>query len=1036
MRKNQLRHKGATRPATPKKVSLVALAEAEWGPLSPAETELLGFVTVKRDGAVAPTGQVSITSILDSGTARVIRGDFIRWLCVSKEAAPYIDNKGLVIHRAAIDGDLDLEWVHCGFPIRLDDCVIDGDMRLQHANFPYIRVRNSSLNRLLGMRLRLGGSLVLDGLMASGKVQLQGASIDGNVQLNKAHITVTNGLALGLERATVGGSVLMRELKANATILMSGASVVGSVHLNGAQIEAAEDLALGLESANIGGSVVMRDGFRCTGSVRLYSTQLGKNIECNGTIFYTKRDWAVNIEASKVGGAILLRDGFRCVGGIRIHQSTIEADVDLQSSRLTSSKGPALSVYGSRVKGSVVLRTESGNLRSRCVGGMRVTRSQIDGNLDLPNAWMLSRRRPACDLLDLKIDGRLLMNGARVAGELVLTRANVKNDASFRGAHLHNPGKFALRGKGFYCGGSLVMSDNFRADGIVGLFGAHVGDEFNAHRSTFDNPGELALDLSEASIHRLASFTGCTTNGHVLLAGASIASNLDMSLARFSGDVILQRMRVGGHLDMQGTAIAGAGTLRAANLQCKGSMFLHEGFETEGGAEFYGAVIEHDIYSSDAAYGNGKSPALILSRTRVGGHVILSGSTFRGQVILELAIVGGRLSFSRCHIDAKQTDPFRTSAIDASGCLIGEDLALDDGFTSLGSVSLARIRVGGVVSLTGATVVGRRVAVSLRGAVIGGDVDVGAETSRMAGSNGACLIGELDLSKATVDGSVDLTSLWIRRRRGIALRCERTRVRGFLDLREDFKTGGGIDLSDATLGSYLDAENSWSSSSMLRLQGLTYGIILPTDSGERLRWLEHGNQTTAPIKRRKGITLAAASLQPYEQLIQALKKQGHEREARNIAVSKQNFNRKHVVKGRLGRWANWLYGMTIQYGYRPQRALMFAPIFLVTLCFVFYTGATQLMVPIKPQAPSSTPLPAGSLSYPSFNPVAYAIETFVPILNLQQKESWRPDDRATCTTGPESCGRLLRIYIWIHMAAGWIITTFAVAGFTGLVRRD
>jgi hypothetical protein len=33
-------------------------------------------------------------------------------------------------------------------------------------------------------------------------------------------------------------------------------------------------------------------------------------------------------------------------------------------------------------------------------------------------------------------------------------------------------------------------------------------------------------------------------------------------------------------------------------------------------------------------------------------------------------------------------------------------------------------------------------------------------------------------------------------------------------------------------------------------------------------------------------------------------------------------------------------------------------------------------------------------------------------------------------------GSVLRWYRWSHILAGWLLTTLAVAGFTGLVRKD
>jgi hypothetical protein len=291
----------------------------------------------------------------------------------------------------------------------------------------------------------------------------------------------------------------------------------------------------------------------------------------------------------------------------------------------------------------------------------------------------------------------------------------------------------------------------------------------------------------------------------------------------------------------------------------------------------------------------------------------------------------------------------------------------------------------------------------------------------------------MNISRASIDGSLDLTGMSILNPGRDALLCEKMKVKGQLDLRPGFMTNGGIDLRDATVGKYLDAEASWKSATRLRLEGLSYVAIHPADADERLRWLRHGKSEP----NNAGPEREPVSFQPYEQLIQTLKKQGHEHDAREIAIEKQVYNGKYGIKSWKNRWKHMLYGATIRFGYRPQRALMFAPVFVVAMCVVFHTGAENLMVPVNEKAATAFAnggeLPPG---YPPFSPLAYTLESFIPLLTLQQKATWRPNERATCSQGPRACGSLLGTYVGLHMAAGWIITTLAVAGFTGLVRKD
>jgi hypothetical protein len=63
-----------------------------------------------------------------------------------------------------------------------------------------------------------------------------------------------------------------------------------------------------------------------------------------------------------------------------------------------------------------------------------------------------------------------------------------------------------------------------------------------------------------------------------------------------------------------------------------------------------------------------------------------------------------------------------------------------------------------------------------------------------------------------------------------------------------------------------------------------------------------------------------------------------------------------------------------------------------------------------------------TMDSPKFNSLVYSIDTFVPLVNLYQAKYWLPNNR------------FLRLYHWVHIAFGWILTTLLVVGLTGLVR--
>jgi hypothetical protein len=88
--------------------------------------------------------------------------------------------------------------------------------------------------------------------------------------------------------------------------------------------------------------------------------------------------------------------------------------------------------------------------------------------------------------------------------------------------------------------------------------------------------------------------------------------------------------------------------------------------------------------------------------------------------------------------------------------------------------------------------------------------------------------------------------------------------------------------------------------------------------------------------------------------------------------------------------------------------------------------------------------------YPAFNRWLYALDTFVPIINFGQKDYWAP--QVTCNKSGLIRGggirlcilgilgkpaiRVLYLYRWLHIVAGWVLITLVVTGFTNLVRRE
>ena len=140
----------------------------------------------------------------------------------------------------------------------------------------------------------------------------------------------------------------------------------------------------------------------------------------------------------------------------------------------------------------------------------------------------------------------------------------------------------------------------------------------------------------------------------------------------------------------------------------------------------------------------------------------------------------------------------------------------------------------------------------------------------------------------------------------------------------------------------------------------------------------------------------------------------------------------------------WLVG----YGYRPILAMAWGVVLIALLSVAAqktwqagdmtpnsapilvsqkWVAATQ-NYPKNPGAFWATPGQAGQ-DYETFNPVAYAADLLIPIVNLGQEDAWAP------STSRSDWGRQMWWLRWIAKGFGWVITALAAGAITGVIRR-
>jgi hypothetical protein len=277
---------------TRKVIELTDRARARFADLTQAELKMLDAATTGEPAYCGPSpDDEDPGNNPDSsdtwGPERDIRAELIRWLCVNRDAAAWIDPRGLQIYAARISGRLDLSFAVVRFPLLLLSCRIADAMNLRFAQIEFLDLSGSLVPGLAADGMRVRGALNLrDGLRADGEVRLLGAEIGGDLDCGGARFVKLDGYALTADGAKVGGSVLLHDgFRAQGEVSMLGADIGESLDCGNGELVKPGGYALTADRVKVGGGVFLNNGFGAQGDVCLPGADIGGSIRITGAKF-------------------------------------------------------------------------------------------------------------------------------------------------------------------------------------------------------------------------------------------------------------------------------------------------------------------------------------------------------------------------------------------------------------------------------------------------------------------------------------------------------------------------------------------------------------------------------------------------------------------------------------------------------------------------------------------------------------------------------------------------------------------------------
>ena len=482
------------------------------------------------------------------------------------------------------------------------------------------------------------------------------------------------------------------------------------------------------------------------------------------------------------------------------------------------------------------------------------------------------------------------------------------------------------------------------------------------------------------------------------------------------------------------------------------------------GTEVRADLLRHVLLGRDVAL---HDKGLRLAGAWISGALDLQGCEITRDITLVNCRLAERASLVNASLRSLSLSGCLLKGIDADHARFSGSLYIRGGTRSEGEIVLAGVSIAGDLQLCGAEILGEGqdavFAPSLR---VGGSVFLG-NYPYSEGTTELVARGSLFFASARVENDLFINRVSLSLNEGVvgqgifgnteehgasmALSLSRARVGGILFFLDNQFGQGLVNLSGATVTRLKDEPSGPGASYPIRLDGFRYeDFSRHADTGveARLAWLD---------RRPAGTPFNA---QPYEQLAQVLRRIGHREDANRVLLEKERRLRAAQLddlRARHGhglRWAGlamWdrFLRFTVGYGFRPGRSLLVAVVLIGGLAVLAHRtwqagdmapNAAPILVsrdwiaateafPDNPAAAWASPTGAGK-DYETFQPVAYAADLLVPLVDLGQEAAWAP------STSRSDWGRALWWVRWLAKAVGWVIAALAAAAITGVIRRE
>ena len=643
----------------------------------------------------------------------------------------------------------------------------------------------------------------------------------------------------------------------------------------------------------------------------------------------------------------------------------------------------------------------------RLLGGLDASAAAFDGDVTFTRC----RISGSSSKTNSSRPSAVWLTGAEITGRLGFTGTTIGTD--------DDTWTRAVHGDRVKTGADLSLIDGCVAHGEVKLTGAVVGASVLVYGAHIEDP-YVGLYLSEARIAGNLLIMDARSAARSRIAGGLVVSGTAIGgqLLVFASDISARAQSDNPRYRFRGARSGVA--FDATRAQFDGDVRIYGGSTIAGGISLATATVESQfdlddtvVTGPDGGWGS-DDYAIDLSNATLGSDLRFHGRS--ASIRLENAEVAGSVHFEDLTVTANQDE-----AIEARNVRVGGDVWLDRARLAAGDTDFRLSHVAGDWRAPAArfdsTGADDDYALTMTSMQVDGSVFVnrGFHATGLVRLNRSRIGGRLAFDGATIRQAAHAPS-------PLVVACRSTTVGSGIFL--DWDVDGAVDLQSTRTDLLVDDPDRWGTTHII--SGLGYERLQPVASAggagrqndevaRRLRWLAEQERPDAGT---------------YSQLAAHYRRQGRTVDAEQVLMARNRFLR--AERQSQGGWRNVMknladvvWDISVGYGYRASRAAV------VIVALIAATGAVlagefardRMVTADEDNVVFTAAAPCEGGTVRCYNPMFYAIDTVVPLVDLQQRSTWyvsrsRPN------------GAALEWGLNLTVLLGWAASSALVLGLT------